>query len=101
MFKIKFQFLILFFLLFTFPLNAQVGLKGGLAVSGLQSSNKDFTPFLGYEVSWLQHGTSNPVFGLQLGAFYTFNLSDEFSFQPELYFVQKRISIRSNTSLQH
>jgi len=89
MFKIKFQFLILFFLLFTFPLNAQVGLKGGLAVSGLQSSNKDFTPFLGYEVSWLQHGTSNPVFGLQLGAFYTFNLSDEFSFQPELYFVQK------------
>ena len=89
MFKIKFQFLILFFLLFTFPLNAQVGLKGGLAVSGLQSSNKDFTPFLSYEVSWLQHGTSNPVFGLQLGAFYTFNLSDEFSFQPELYFVQK------------
>jgi hypothetical protein len=89
MLKISLQFLILFSLLFTFPLNAQVGIKGGLAVSGLQSSNEDFTPFLGYEVSWVQDGASNPVFGLQLGVFYNFKFSDSFNFQPELYFVQK------------
>ena len=89
MFKIALQFLILFFFLLTFPLSAQQGIKGGLAVSGLQSSSKDFTPFLGYEVSWLQHGTSNPVFGLQLGVFYTVCFSDEFNFQPELYFAQR------------
>lgn len=89
MLKISLTFFIFFFLLFTLPINAQPGLKGGLAVSALQSSGEDFTPFLGYEVSWLQHGTSNPVFGLQIGAFYTFNFSDAFTFQPEVYFVQK------------
>ena len=80
-------YLLIFFLLSTTHL-AQFGIKGGLAVSALQASGEDYTPFLGYEVSWLQDGTSNPVFGLQLGAFYTFNISDEFLFQPELYFVQ-------------
>ena len=68
---------------------AQFGIKGGLAVSALQASGEDYSNFLGYEVSWIQHGTSNPVFGLQLGAFYTFSISDEFIFQPEMYFVQK------------
>jgi len=81
-------YLVIFFILPT-TLLAQFGIKGGLAVSALQSSGEDYTPFLGYEVSWLQHGSSNPVFGLQLGAFYTFNISDEFIFQPELYFVQR------------
>jgi hypothetical protein len=89
MLKIGLQFIILFFLLFTFQLIAQPGIKGGLAVSGLQSYNEDFTPFLGYEVSWVQDGTSNPVFGLQLGLFYTVKLSNAFNFQPELYFAQR------------
>ena len=86
MFKIALQFLILFLFLLTFPLSAQPGIKGGLAVSGLQSSSKDFTPFLGYEVSWLQHGTSNPVFGLQLGVFYTVTLIiEKNSIYPQTY----------------
>jgi hypothetical protein len=89
MLKIGLQFILIFFLLFAFPLNAQPGIKGGLAISGLQSSNEDFTPFLGYEVSWLQHGTSNPVFGLHLGVFYTVKFSNAFNFQPELYFAQR------------
>ena len=89
MLKIALQFIILFFFLFIIPLNAQPGIKGGLAVAGLQSSNEDFTPFLGYEVSWLQHGTSNPVFGLQFGVFYTFVISNAFTFQPEFYFAQR------------
>ncbi|NNG26345.1 MAG: PorT family protein [Ignavibacteriaceae bacterium] len=89
MLKVAIKFLILFFLLVTFQLNAQPGIKGGIAISGLQSSTEDFTQFLGYEVSWVQHGTSNPLFGLQLGLFYTVKFSDALSFQPELYFVQK------------
>ena len=80
--------LIIFFLL-PATLLAQFGIKGGLAVSALQASEEDYTPFLGYEISWVQEGTSNPVFGLQLGAFYTFNISDEFIFQPELCFVER------------
>ena len=80
-----------FFVIFLFPhmLSAQLGIKGGLSVSALQSSGENYAPFLGYEVSWVQHGTSNPVFGLQLGAFYTFSISDKFAFQPELYFVRR------------
>ncbi len=89
MLKYSWQFLALFILLFAFSLSAQPGIKGGMSISGLQSSNEDFTPFLGYEVSWLQHGTSNPVFGLQLGMFYTLSFSDAFNFQPELYFAQR------------
>jgi len=68
---------------------AQPGIKGGLSASALQSSENEFRPFLGYEVAWVQHGRSNPVFGLQLGVFYTFNLSNVFNFQPELYFSQR------------
>lgn len=86
---LKYDFYFLVFLLFSITLTAQPGIKGGMAVSALQASGEDYTPFLGYEVSWLQDGTSNPVFGLQLGAFYTFKISDEFIFQPELYFVQR------------
>lgn len=68
---------------------AQAGIKGGLSVSALQSSKEDYRPFLGYEVVWIQHGTSNPVFGLQLGMFYTLKLSDTFNFQPEIYYSQR------------
>jgi len=80
--------LLVFFLLHT-TLLAQFGIKGGLVVSALQSSSEDYSAVLGYEVAWLQHGTSNPVFGLQLGAFYTYKISDEFRFQPEIYFAQR------------
>jgi hypothetical protein len=68
---------------------AQPGIKGGLSVSALQSSNEEYRPFLGYEVAWVQHGTSNPILGLQLGVFYRIKLSNSFSLQPELYFSQR------------
>jgi len=89
MLKTALRFLVAIALLLSIPVNAQPGIKGGLAVSGLQSSNEDFTPFLGYEVSWLQDGTSNPVFGVQLGIFYTIKFSKVFNLQPELYFSQR------------
>ena len=86
---LKYCLILVVFFIFSLPLFAQPGIKAGLAVSALQASGEDYTPFLGYEASWVQRGASNPVFGLQLGAFYTFNISDEFIFQPELYFVQR------------
>ena len=85
----KFGLCLLIFFLFSASLAAQLGIKGGLAVSALQSSGEDYTPFLGYEVSWVQHGTSNPLLGLQLGAFYNLSISDDFTLQPEIYFVQR------------
>ncbi|MGB5848881.1 MAG: porin family protein [Ignavibacteriaceae bacterium] len=82
--------LVALFIIFTSSyLFAQAGIKGGLSVSALQSSKEDYRPFLGYEVGWVQHGTSNPVFGLQLGMFYTLKLSDKFNFQPEFYYSQR------------
>jgi hypothetical protein len=84
------EFLIVFvFLLFSTTLFAQPGIKGGMSISALQSSNEDYRPLLGYEVSWVQNGTSNPRFGLQLGLFYTFRLSDNLNFQPELLYSQR------------
>ena len=82
--------LVALFIIFTSSdLFGQAGIKGGLSVSALQSSNEDYRPFLGYEVGWVQHGTSNPVLGLQLGVFYTLKLSDAFNFQPEFYYSQR------------
>lgn len=86
---LKYGLVFVIFFLFPHMLSAQPGIKGGLSVSALQLSGEDYTPFLGYEVSWVQRGTSNPVLGLQLGAFYTISISDEFIFQPELYFVRR------------
>jgi len=76
---------------------AQLGVKGGIAISGFRlspddagtSQEIDFRPFLGYEVGWVQYGTSNPDFGFQLGVFYAARLSEDLSIQPELHFAQR------------
>ncbi len=55
--------LVALFIIFTSSdLFAQAGIKGGLSASALQSSKENYRPLLGYEVGWLQHGISNPVF---------------------------------------
>lgn len=89
MLKTILRFLIIFALFYTIPIIAQPGIKAGLNLSALQSSQEDFRPFLGYEVSWVQEGTSNPVFGLDAGLFYTLQLSDAFNLQPGLCFAQR------------
>jgi hypothetical protein len=89
MLKTFLQFLVPIIFLFTIPVSAQPGIKAGMSISALQSSKEDFRPFLSYEVSWLQDGTSNPEFGLQLGIFYTVEFSNAFKLQPELYFSQR------------
>jgi len=76
---------------------AQLSVKGGIAVSGFKlspddagtSQEIDFRPFLGYEVGWIQHGTSNPDVGWQLGISYAARLSEDLSVQPELLFAQR------------
>jgi hypothetical protein len=76
---------------------SQFGIKGGLAVSGFQLSQKsssstgnDYRPFLGYEVEWIQEGdASSPDLGLQIGIFYVRSISKYFAVQPELFYSQR------------
>jgi hypothetical protein len=69
---------------------AQVGVKAGISLSGLLSSNPDdFRPFLGHEVEWIQYGESKSVIGIQIGLFYSIRISDYFDLQPEVSYVQR------------
>ena len=71
-------------------LQAQPGVRIGMSFSALLSSNADdFRPFLGHEVEWIQYGESRPVWGVQLGLFYSFHLSDYFDLQPQINFIQR------------
>lgn len=72
----------------------QLGIKGGLVMSGFKPSQDlkpflgdDYRPFLGYEVDWIQNGY--PDFGFQIGIFYTRDISKYFALQPELYYSQR------------
>lgn len=96
------RFLLGISLLVLIPLNtawSQFGVKGGLAASGFQLSQNsrstkgnDYRPFLGYEVEWMQEGdAAKPDLGLQLGVFYTKDLSKYFAVQPELFYSQRRL----------
>jgi len=99
MLTLKKRLIISFLLLFSLAGSgfAQLSVKGGIAVSGFKlspgeagtSQEIDFQPFLGYEVAWVQHGTSNPDIGFQLGVSYAVRLSGDFSVQPELHFAQR------------
>jgi hypothetical protein len=87
-------------LLLTLPSTAfaQPGIKAGVAVSGFQAwqdlehphSANDYRPFLGYEVDWLQE-ESYPDFGLQIGLFYTRDISERFAVQPEVYYSERGV----------
>jgi hypothetical protein len=77
----------------------QIGIKGGVVISGFQPwqdltpfEGNDYQPFLGYEVDWIQDDASYPDLGLQIGIFYTYNLSDYFALQPELYYSQRGLN---------
>ena len=70
--------------------HAQVGVKAGISLSGLLSSNPDdFRPFLGHEVEWMQYGESKSAIGVQIGLFYSIKVSDYFDLQPEVSYVQR------------
>ena len=67
---------------------AGVGVRGGIAVSGLFSSDKDFRPYLGYEVDLLQR-VGYPQYGPQLSISWDAQLLDFLSVRPEFGFVQR------------
>jgi len=71
-------------LMFTKPLGAAIGIKGGMSLSGLLSSTGDFRHILGYEMSGLSMGN---LTGFQVGFFKTFDLSRRLQIQPEISFA--------------
>jgi hypothetical protein len=99
--RIKIFFIGILLLIFFLP-NAtfgQIGIKGGVVISGFQPwqdlspfSGNDYQPFLGYEVDWLQDDASYPDLCLQIGIFYTVDISKYFAFQPELYYSQRGLN---------
>ena len=72
-------------LLLTMPLSAEIGVKGGMSLSGLQSSTGDYRHVLGYEMSGLSGG--RVLTGFQAGLFKTFDLSRRFQIQPEINYT--------------
>lgn len=89
--KVFFLSIICLFLLFLVEsVHAQLGVKVGVSLSGLLSSNPDdFRPFLGHEVEWMQYGESKTVIGVHIGLFYSVRLSEYVDLQPEVAFVQR------------
>ena len=99
--RMKIFFIGILLLIFVQP-NAtlgQIGIKGGVVISGFQPwqdltpfTGNDYQPFLGYEVDWLQDDASYPDMGLQIGIFYTLNISQYFAVQPELFYSQRGLN---------
>jgi len=73
------------FLLFYFPADAQIWVKGGLGVSDITFKKEGQIPYLGYEINSLEHKL--PLLTYQLGVLTSFEISDHFDFQPELLLV--------------
>jgi hypothetical protein len=67
---------------------AGIGVRGGVAASGMLSSDHDFRPYLGYEVEVLQR-VGFPQFGPQLSMSWDAQLLDFLSVRPEFGFVQR------------
>jgi hypothetical protein len=68
----------------TIPLEADIGVKGGMSLSGVLSSTGDFRHVLGYEIDGLPMGN---LWGFQVGFFKTFDLSRRFQIQPEIFYT--------------
>lgn len=84
----KLRFYILFqtlFLLFYFPAEAQIWVKGGFGVSDIAFKKEGQIPYLGYEINSLEHKL--PLLTYQLGVLTRFEIADHFDFQPELLLV--------------
>lgn len=81
--KMIISFLILGLLLAK-PLGAEIGIKGGISLTGLLSSTGDFRHVLGYEINSLTMGN---LLGFQAGIFKAFDLSYRLQIQPEIFFA--------------
>jgi hypothetical protein len=99
--RLKIFFIGILLLIFIQPDDTygQIGIKGGVVISGYQPwqdltpyTGNDYQPFLGYEVDWLQDDASYPDLGLQIGFFYTYNISNHFALQPEMYYSRRGLN---------
>ena len=70
------------------PVRAGLGVRAGVAVSGLVASDQDFRPYLGYEVEVLQD-VGYPQYGPQVGVSWDIPLPGVLTVRPELGFVQR------------
>jgi hypothetical protein len=82
------------FLIFTFftfsAVSAQVGIKGGIAVSDITFKKYGQSPYLGYENNSLIH--EKPLLSYQFGLFYPLDIGKKWQLQPELLFAAKGIN---------
>ena len=77
-------------LLLGLPLQSQVGIKGGLALSDIIFEAEGQIPYLGYGTNSLSHKL--PYLTYQFGIFKNFNITDRIGFQPELLYVKKGLN---------
>jgi Outer membrane protein beta-barrel domain len=73
-------------LIFAMPLGAEIGIKGGISLTGLLSSSGDFRHVLGYEINSLTMGN---LMSFQAGIFKAFDLSGRLQIQPEISFAPR------------
>ena len=82
--------------LFLFPLlallsaTAQIGVKGGIGVSDIVFAVEGQSPYLGYEVDYLEH--RKPLVSFQVGGFANFWQKKRFDLQPELVFAHQGLN---------
>ena len=88
--KIKISSLFIFLIVALFTATAQVGIKGGIGVSDIVFADEGQSPYLGYEVDYLEH--RNPLVSFQVGGFANFWQKKRFDLQPELLFVHQGLN---------
>ena len=67
--------------------SAQIGIKGGIGVSDIAFKQNGQTPYLGYEINYLEH--KKPALAYEAGVSGFFELGKRFDFQPELLFAMQ------------
>jgi hypothetical protein len=77
-----------------FPLSAQIGIKGGLNISDIAFLDEGQSPYLGYEVDFLEHNL--PAAGFQIGIFSEFPIFKRLEFQPELLLIKQGLNYSKN-----
>ena len=72
------------------PLSAQIGIKGGLNASDIVFLDEGQSPYLGYEIDFLEHNL--PAAGFQIGIFSVLPLVKRLEFQPELLLIKQGLN---------
>jgi len=81
---------ILSWFIFMSPLQSQVGIKGGPALSDIIFEIEGQIPYLGYGTNSLSHKL--PYLTYQFGIFKTYQITDKIGFQPEILYVKKGLN---------